>query len=590
MTLLTSQLLSAPSIWEQHRADGLRTSLRILSVFNSAAIHRPQVGAEEWTIAVVKGTDGGHCPRWRHLCVLAGLLIGFEGRDKVSTSLRRELEHATVKAVNLTLHEGEAANELAGNSVAVMLTQVFDHLHDVEKLDLDHDLLLPILYQPPLFSKEGLYSGYFLSSIDADIVQRSSSKFDWSSKSSTYVQCQDTAIGPLMSSLGSLSRVTAFSVENVRNVDLLSKMVNELSTFSRSLCVQWRQNKLSEIDITEEKTFLSDETLRSTLPLLWRVLKSSMFAIVITLRALLGRVLGDPRMPVAGGRPSTPCIVGRSLTNLAPFIAIQTLHILRNLYFISSRLGSNSFSQYTFVYLTAIDILSQYPLQAKAFLQDIRPTSADRIPQHPLDRCYDLYFLNTAEHFTTILAPELNEELLIGAATPYLGLGSDQRLLEIFEAAHSVMLAVFSAFGEASGLFESHLHPYVEILFQVFPENLSARQFRLAIKTLIRITSGNEPSVILELVRYRLEKAPSDQSMTLVMTLIDGVAYLPMDELKDWLPIIFQESRNHTLEMQFWQAISSREMDTGRAALCLEWWTMAREQPSNMTKDPSPLH
>ena len=234
--------------------------------------------------------------------MLVGLLIGFEGQDKITTSLRRKLENATVKAVNLALNEGETANELAGNSVAIMLSHVFDLLSNLEKLNLDHDVLLPILYQPPLFSKDGLHSGYFLSSIDADILQRGGMKFDWSSKSSTYVQFQHLATGPLISSLGPLSRVMAFSVEHVQNVNLLSTMVNELSIFTRSLCVQWRQIKLSEIDITEEATFLSDETLRTTLPALWRVLKSSMFAIVIILKALLGRVLGDPRMPAAGGK------------------------------------------------------------------------------------------------------------------------------------------------------------------------------------------------------------------------------------------------------------------------------------------------
>lgn len=254
---------------------------------------------------------------------------------------------------------------------------------------------------------------------------------------------------------------------------------------------------------------------------------------------------------------------------------------MRNLYFISSRLGANASSQYTFVCLTAIDILSQYPVQAEAFLQEIRPSSAGAIPQHPLDRCHDLYFLNTAEHFTTVLAPEVNEAMLIDAATPYLGPGSDPRLLEILEAAHSVMLAVLSAPGAASGLFAKHIRPYIEILFQVFPQNISPQQFRMAIKTLIRITSGSEPSLILELVRYRLEQAPPEQSKALVLTLIDALAYLPLDQLEDWLPIIYLESRNHSLGMEFWQAMTSREMTVDRAALCLQWWTRGAEQQAS---------
>ena len=140
--------------------------------------------------------------------------------------------------------------------------------------------------------------------------------------------------------------------------------------------------------------------------------------------------------------------------------------MLRDLYFISSRLGANVFSQYTFVYLVALDILSQYPAQAEAYLRELKPSQAGQIPQHPLDRCFDLYFMNTAEHFTLILTPEVNEQLLIAAATPYLGVGGNQRLLQMFEAAHSIMLAVLSA-PQNSVLVAKHIYTYVDILFKV---------------------------------------------------------------------------------------------------------------------------
>ena len=317
MSLLTSQLLSAPLIWQ--RPDGLRTTIRILGVFNSAAVHvirseeSPEatnnqfstqrgLRREDWTIAVVKGADD-RSPRWRHMCVLAGLLIGFEGRGKtsVATSLRRKLANAAVRAVNLALQEGETSEEQAGNSVGVMLSHVFDLLSDNEKADLNANSLLPILIHAPFFSKEELQYGYFLSRIDSDILQRGDAKFDWSPNSSTYVQCQRMTSGPLIASLGSISRLMAFCVESVTNAVLLSTMVTDLSTFTRSLCVQWRQNKLSEMDVTEESIYLSEESLRSTVPLLWRVLRSTMFAIVIVLRSLLGRVLSDNHMAAESG-------------------------------------------------------------------------------------------------------------------------------------------------------------------------------------------------------------------------------------------------------------------------------------------------
>ena len=258
-----------------------------------------KLGREEWAIAVVKGADN-RSPRWRHMCVLAGLLIGFEGQGKqnVSGPLRRNLESATIKAANLALQQGEAGDELAGNSIGMMLSHVFDLLSHSEMRNLDSELLLPILIHASFFSKEGLQYGYFISAIDSDVLQIEGMKFDWSPKSSTYIQCQRMTTGPLIASLGSLSRLMAYCVENVANTDLLFTMITDFSSFTRSLCVQWRQNKLSEIDVTEESIYLSEETLKATIPMLWRVLKSTMFAIVIVLRSLLGRVLRDKRMPV----------------------------------------------------------------------------------------------------------------------------------------------------------------------------------------------------------------------------------------------------------------------------------------------------
>ena len=254
-------------------------------------------------------------------------------------------------------------------------------------------------------------------------------------------------------------------------------------------------------------------------------------------------------------------------------------------------------------------------MQAEAFLREIRPL-AGSIPQHPLDRCLDLYFLNTAEHFTTVLSPELNEELLVTKATPYLGLGSDQRLLEIFESAHSVMLAILSA-PQNSDLLAKHIHPYLDVLFKVFPKNISARQFRMAVKTLIRMTSPPSllselqpllPSTILELLRFRLETGssavvqqnggppahspskaksmPTDveqlslsEGAVLVLTLIDALPCLPLDQLEDWLPVVAESLRiikdvnqSHICRQRFWDVLSNGEMDVNRAALCVAWW------------------
>lgn len=321
VTLLTAQLLSAPAVW--HPTDGLQTTVRILGVFNSASIQflspnesRPSAGRfaepprlskEKWVTAVVKGADE-RSPRWRHVLVFSGLLLGFSERNghELSNNLLWKLEKAIIKATNLALQEHELEDGLAAKSTAITLSHVFDRLHDAQKAGLNHDALLPYLYHSSFYDIDGLHSGYFLSMIDADVVERLPGKFDWSDRSSTYLGAQRTAFSPLVASLGPLSRLIAFSAENTRDSNLLTIMVEDLANFARSLFVQWRQNKLSEIDNTEERMFLSEETLKKTLPLLWRILRTSMFATIVILRSILGRVLCDVRLQTDTGERIFP--------------------------------------------------------------------------------------------------------------------------------------------------------------------------------------------------------------------------------------------------------------------------------------------
>jgi len=151
----------------------------------------------------------------------------------------------------------------------------------------------------------------------------------------------------------------------------------------------------------------------------------------------------------------------------APQIAQASLHALRDLNFVFSRLGSTAFSQYTFTYMTAIDVLTSYPAAAEEFIRSIAPRQPGQIPQHPLDRTSDLFFLNTAEHFTLAISPKTNDTVLFTAASPYLTTGGNPRLLPIFEAAHSVMLAVFAA-PQNIEVATRHLPFYVDALFKVF--------------------------------------------------------------------------------------------------------------------------
>ncbi|KAH0548225.1 hypothetical protein GP486_008064 [Trichoglossum hirsutum] len=424
ITLLTSQILTSTALWDH--PDGLRVCHRVLGIFQSASLailqdqetrpsgrqQRQRLDRTEWVKAVVKGADE-RSPRWKHLLPIAGLLLGFEGQGHrgLSEGVRRDLESALVLATNLAVEQvGRREDGLDGFCIALVLNYSFELLSDRRKRDLHYE-----------------------------------------DKSTTFFFLQRLSSRPLIASMGPFSRLVAHSVQSVRDPFLLHRLVDNIALFARTLTTQWRQNKLSEIDPSESSIYLDDQAMRFTIPLLWKVLRSAMFASVAILRAVMGRILLDRSLAADGS---------------APILASNVLHSLRNFYFITSNLGPNAFTTHNFVLLTAVDVLTTYPSHATSFIREIQPHSLGRIPRHPLDRTLDLFFLNTAEHFTFALSPQVNEEVLIAAVSPYLAGGHHKNLLEMFEAAHSVFLSVMKAPGNAE-LAGRVIPFYVDAVFKV---------------------------------------------------------------------------------------------------------------------------
>jgi hypothetical protein len=605
ITLITSQLLSAPSLWTGTL--DLGSCRRIFSVFYTAALQLsdpaassletsyrplPSLEKEKWATAVVKGADD-QSPRWRHVLVLGAILLGFEEKQKrsLSATFRSRLESALVIATSLAIQvNGDGVGKSA---VAFVLSHTFELLSDHHKALLRFDNILPILIDATFSSSEGLECGYWLGIIDQDVVEVTEKKFNWSAASNTFRLIREMHQRPLVASLGLVSRLLAHSVAAVDNSTLVLSAVDRIADFTRTLWISWRQNKLSEIDVSEELDFLDAESNGVTLPSLWHLLRLSLFATVIILRAIMGRLLLD-------------AVLASDLH--APFLATQCLHILRNLHFISSRLGQTSSSQYLFVNLVAIDVLSQYPEQAEVFIKSIEVVERGQVPAHPADRCLDLFFFDTAEHFTLTLPSEINENVVLAGALPYLSTGCSRSSMEILEAAHSVTLSVLAAPNNAQ-ITSRHLPFYLEELFKCFPYTLSARQFRLAFKTMIRISSPPSPlaqsepylpSILLEIVREKAKIAPTNalqeariipqsanqrmaalsEQAVLTMAMIDSLCFLHPALLEEWLPLtaalVIQVSggeMRRACQDRFWEAISGGEMDVERAALCVAWWS-----------------
>lgn len=609
VTLLSSQLLTQPSLYPTPIS--LSSCRSIFSVFYTAALRlvdddknqtsahiRSDLSRAEWVKAAIQGADE-HSPRWRHLLLLGGILLGFDGQSDphLSRDMRSKIEGAVISASNIALEDDQQQEPNSRLVVLFVLNTVFHLLSDYHKAQLNYNLLLPELIDGTFFSPEGLEHGYWLGVIDQDISQVSQSRFSWKTNSTTARKIREIKSRPLVASLGPLARLIAHSVESVTDPRLLVAVVSRLGEFSRNLALSWKQNKLSELADGEERDFLDDHTIHNTLPDLLQLLRNTLFAIVICLRAVTGRVLLDGTL---------------SSDQHAPQLAIQTLHILRDSYFISHKFGQESSSQYLFVQYATIDILNQYPVQAEAFLQSIRPSQLGLIPQHPLDRLNDLFFLNTAEHFTLAVGSSTAETLLITAALPYITSVGDGRLSELYEAAHSVLLAVFAAPQNAQ-VSAKYIPFYSETLLHSFPSVLSPRQFRLAIRNIMQVAAPYSPlgqalphlqEAVLDMLCERLQTAPENilatsdpagtetatvqsEKTVLLMCIIETLSNLPTHVLEEWLSrttelvhAIQNPTQKQYVQRRFWEVLSDGSMDVERAAVCVAWWTSkgGREQ------------
>jgi hypothetical protein len=440
-----------------------------------------------------------------------------------------------------------------------------------------------------LVGDSGYHGGAFLEPIGADIGQ-AGQRLDWPETSMSFAAIRQLSSRPLVETAGPLSKLIAFTVEHVRDHRLALHAQGELVDFTARMLDQWRKLKLSGIDLADEGAYLTEDSLRVTWPALWRLLTSVLFAVIAILRAVTARSLLDPHLR----NDAT-----------APLVAAKTLHIYRNLSFISSR-GNDSFQVYAFSYNTCIDILARYREPATAFLRDTTPPNSGTIPTHALHQVLDLFYLNTAEHLPLNLTSEACDALIIQPASIYLShsMPLSRRMVELFEAAHSATLSVLSC--PQNGPIAVSMAPfYAETLLMAFPSHISPRQFRLAFRTLMQILSPPFPvsatnpelaETLLEMVRFRIPTAgqsylppspdqgqtaqePASEQSALVLTLIDALPFLHLPIVEDWLTIVGTTlheipdvAMRESTKQRLWEILGSGEMDVERAAIGVAWW------------------
>lgn len=618
LSLLTSHLLTARALWDL--PDVLPLCLRVVGIYNTAAVHvqrherenaalawgQKPVGSglacEPWARAVAKGADD-RSPRWKHLLVLTGLLMGLEGRETgpFASGLRSTLEQAVVTAANLALQHPAPGQDLPVHAVALALSYAFPMLSEHAKRSLNASMLLPVAIHA-MTGPEGFQNAQFLRAISAGNVAGHETFYRPSPGS--FVQVQQLESRPLAKNMGPLSRLAAFAVQHAADPTLVLQALDHLLLFSDEVLERWRQCAFASIDESTEAAVLAPEMLQGPWVMLWQLLRKIMYTIVATLQPIVARCLLDPHL--------------RNATT-APRVAIKTLRALRNLCFISSRQGADAFQVYTFTYLTAIDILTRSPHACVSFLQEIQapaPQEPSSVALTPLDQVLTLFYLNTAEHLPLSLPTPAAENLVLTVATTHLASAGPPTAfsLPLYEAAHSTVLSVLSC-PQHAPLAVAVIPFYIDTLLGSFPARIHPRQFRLAFKTIMQVASPPFPvaaghpdlaETLLEMLHFRSLSAsthalppdpapsgpsgaaPADQASpppplseqtTLVLALIDSLPFLPLDIVEEWLTRTAEAMNEvadpvmrEVVRKRFCDVLVSGEMDVERASVGVAWW------------------
>ncbi|KAI2612214.1 peroxin 8 [Hypoxylon fragiforme] len=622
LSLLTSHFLTARAIWES--PDGLSTCLRVMSIYNTAAIHIRKnevdnanaptgvlpVGSglrsDDWTRAIVKGADS-KSNRWLHVLVLAGILMGMEGDDRRSLSrgLRSTLEQAVVTAANLALEDQIQTGVLGRGAVVLALVFTFPIISNSAKSLLNGNVLVPAVVEAML-GEEGLQQGDYISSITRDITTTGPKQdIIWNVNSISVARLQMLESRPLSQNLGPLALLASFAVQHATDYNSILQAHEQLLGFTAGLLNRWSLCPLSSVDLFAETKLLTEETRRGPLPMLWELLKKTMYAVIATLQPIVGRSLLDPHI---------------RNDRIAPVVATKTLHILRNLSFISTRQGAGAFQMYAFTYLTSLDIITRYPDACVTFLQETSPPlpqTGNDVPS-PSIQALTLFYLNTAEHLTLSLPTPACETLIITPATAYLSPTSwltspannppSSLTLELFEASHSCVLSALSC--PQHGSLAAMIVPfYIDCLLTSFPSRISPRQFRLAFSTVMQIVSPPFPvsathpelaETLLEMLRFRSAEGAStapllplngqtgpnnnndeaiSEQAALVLALVDALPSVPLPALEEWLTraaeamnAIADPTLRKIVRSCFWDVLVNGQMDVERSAIGVAWW------------------
>ncbi|KAI6030700.1 hypothetical protein F5J12DRAFT_918847 [Pisolithus orientalis] len=570
-----------------------------------------------WLVAILRGLEGGHAIA--RLACCSGLLLGVEDilkrlpskqRD-VESSVQDEIVLAFADLIDLFTSSDSWRKEFrpeteAGEEDALTLSLITSAEALLAVLP-EKFVALPLQQTLALLVhtiNKSFMSGMFLSSFKSSTEHHPEYKIHVKQGAPAFQDVHKVSSSPAMSNMGSLSRLCSRSITLF--VDHRPKLalprVQEtflcLESISRNVELGWLASDLA--GATEES--IAAETRKLT-ESIWTILKTLLFSTIMIVEAGLSAVVYVP--PEIG--------------HAAPSLALAVLRSLYHLAFVIEKFGGaghSAFPELKRAFYLPLDVLAGHKAESEHLVQQLCEESWSNAYDlsHPVQRAKKAFALSTIEQLIPVLPTSGIETYVLPFCSPHL---DDARYHDVFEAAHSVVLAIFSHYHHTqvtsstspSGAErepERAMSPAIMVPFYTrcliensAKDRLNASQLRLAFAALVKSASASGDHALawfcidslLTACRASSPAFDEDRVHRLYLALVSSVSSLPLDLLSRALLEVDgiiegvendDIKRDELLEALFQEIINNVGDAEKEFAVC--WWNERRVKWAHRTR------
>ncbi|KAH9936123.1 uncharacterized protein B0H18DRAFT_1100836 [Fomitopsis serialis] len=568
----------------------------------------------EWTKGVLEGFRGGHAVLKLVCC--GGLLLGLEDlegelhlgnggergmvEEEIVLALAEVLDtysyvpYSTEWAKDFKSESEDGEEPLA---LSLLLASRFVPLISTARLET---LPLPVFSDLLTSTIESAFQGGKYLTHASSSSQGASLAFDASSPFATTIRALSSSKYILsMATLSKFSaRILSVLAESRPSYGwpAMAQALIRLQRTAGAVEAGWVSSSFASVSNEEDVAPDSRELVTQT----WNLLKTQLFTTIMLCQAILSTVVFVPH---PGTEPSTSTSSPQSL-------ATAVLRTLSHLSFVVHQFGGvtassgGGFPELKRVFYMALDVLASDPGESERFVAELcQPSSANVHVPAFVKNVKTAYVLACIEQLTPVLSDECILRDVFWLCLPLL---SDVTHRETYESAHSVMLAVFSAYaqkttqhasthaGAESSSFISQIIPfYTECLLENSSDGkLNTAQLCLAYAAVVRgATACGDGEVLACFCVDKLLDAlhqvgdlngPSNEHLhRLHLTLVATVssissALLPrvLDECKAVISSLSDSSaatQRRELTQALFREISENVGDAEKE-YCMRWW------------------